>query len=652
MYEDHDLDADDRVHDTQPLPQVEMTKSLEYMLRAILYAYGVDLTVDGSCESISHTLGCPITMDMLGLALSDGVALCKLATCVEHVSRTKTRCKPVSPIPSTIRGWTLNPKNRSQRLNNIRIALQVLRNDRCVQCRGHASHWALAHPDYLECGDAEATRNLLCIVYGALPVAPEKEPPARGREDTRMRARTHTASEHSSARDSGREGEWRARNDSAEAKDVTGKPPDMRHRSSSVPCSRYDQTHTMMQEQSPSRSVLPRSTRLPQRGAAAVAPGIPAVVDVAHDDVAHARECEEEDTVIYDVPSDHGNAAARKEREGQRGGCVAGCGGWEEVEWLLEADRAQPAFGGQCTLPSHTATPYAELADGGLAGRGRFSVQLQLHTCRWLVTLNLPDATPALSRHEFANLSQAAHSASLLDDPLKNGCMLLHVAQVLRAQKPCAPPWCDARGRPTCVTAVRRNVETALQLVRPLLQSAHEHCGHEALQGASTVPLLDVEALVAGDDVAIWTLLHRLRLASRHMHSLADPTSRAASALAGARPGKLGQRRVLPYSADQTELLEAAVVMWLSSVAQHVPALKAVLPAPGDESLYFPEVSLVGGAPRLLGLVLAEMYDSGGILLASVASFATGMPVHVMRSVGSLWICLWICVGNMLIWVS
>ena len=257
------------------------------------------------------------------------------------------------------------------------------------------------------------------------------------------------------------------------------------------------------------------------------------------------------------------------------------------------------------------------------------------------MTLNLPIATPSLTRHEFANLSQAVDGASLLDDPLKNGCLLLHLAQVLRGHHPSTPPWCKALGRPMSVAAVRKNVETALELVQPLLMKASVA---EQQQGREQGDLVNVEALVAGDDVAIWSLLHRLRLASRH--SLLLGGSAGLSGGGGQRETRAGsthKRKVLPYSEEQVELLEAALVIWLSSVALHVPALRAVLPAPDDAAAGYAQWNLVGSAPRLLGMVLAEMHASGGILLASVASLATGMPVRVMRSVKSHAV----AVGNM-----
>jgi hypothetical protein len=258
------------------------------------------------------------------------------------------------------------------------------------------------------------------------------------------------------------------------------------------------------------------------------------------------------------------------------------------------------------------------------------------------VTLNLPIATPSLTRHEFANLSQAVDGASLLDDPLKNGCLLLHLAQVLRGQQPSTPPWCKALGRPKSVAAVRKNVETALELVQPLLQKASvaEQQGRQQERVFS----LDVEALVAGDDVAIWSLLHSLRLASRHSLLLGGTAGLSGGGgQRETRESSTHTRQVLPYSEEQVELLEAALVIWLSSVALHVPALRAVLPAPDDAAAGYAQWNLVGSAPRLLGMVLAEMHASGGILLASVASLATGMPVRVMRSVKSHAV----AVGNM-----
>ena len=599
--------------------QLEMRAPLQHMLDAITYAYGVDLTATAGEEGGCRKAVEPLSMPVIGKAMSDGVALCRLATCVQRVAQTKTSCLPLSPLSSTIRGWTLTPSNRSQRLNNLRIALETLRSDARVQILGHASHWSLLHPDHLEHGDPDAARNVICIVYDALarsfPLSPEKAKTGRSGHvsHTPLGSNETGQTRASPVRSAGNVGGDEP--PAAVCVSVARSPDHAEHVGGDVTAVEFGRQRVSQparRARSVSRSLSPAAAR-PPRSRSAAARGRPAG---AGDAGAEQREWEDaEDTVIYHAPVQ----SERAHVPGQS--CAEGCGGWAQVERLLAADRAQPA------LDAHFLD---SVGNGALQRDARPSLQLQMHLCRWLVTLNLPVATPSLSRHEFANLSQAVDDASLLDDPLKNGCLLLHLAQVLRGQQPHTPPWCKTLGRPKTVVAVRKNVETALELVQPLLKaSAAEHQGRELA--------VDVEALVAGDDVAIWTLLHRLRLASSRHGPLPGDT---AGLPGGSEHGKGSMRgrhcrQVLPYSEEQVELLEAALVIWLSSVAHHVPTLRAVLPAPDEASSGYAQVNLVGSASRLLGVVLAEMHDSGGILLASVASLATGMPVRVMRSVKS-----------------
>jgi hypothetical protein len=613
----------------EAMPWVEddsaASTSLCRMLNEILYAYGVDLTGGGSAGGgKSKTLGTELVLQQVAAAVSDGVLLCKLATCVERVTRTKTRCLPQSPMSSSIRGWTLNPKKRSQRVNNIRIALQALRNDRGIQVKGHASHRCLYHPDLFERGDVDTVHALLRIVHDSIAEAissvsssPQKAQHAQSWRQDRTRSESDDHSvEWAGGRGNTRDGE-------AAAARVC-------RRSLSNPRSQGEEElqearRSRSQEHLQQRSAS-RSEALPSTASRTAQHGVVAVAATAAKD--EADQCEENDTVIYDEPQGGRQLAAR---QGLRRTCADGCGGWEQVEALLEEHRAQASLNGHWTETLHTRAKSDLLLDQ--KGMQKLSLpppssQLQLHTCRWLVSLNLPEAPPALSRHEFANLSQAADATSFLEDPIKNGCMLLHVAQVLRGQQPCTPPWCKAQGRPTSVAAVRKNVEAALQLVQPLL-----HKDKDSEARGSVYDMFDVEALVSGDDNAVWSLLHQLRLSSKHRSSLSDPARVVQSfdAEARAASGKCG-KQVLPYSREQVELLEVAIVMWLSAVAQHVTALKAILPSPGDG---YPEVNLVGAAPRLLGLVVAGLHDSGGVLLANVASFATGMPVRAMRNVKS-----------------
>ena len=598
--------------------------SLCRMLNDILYAYGVDLTGGGSAGGgKSKTQGTELVLRQVAAAVSDGVLLCKLATCVERVTRTKTRCLPQSPMSSSIRGWTLNPKKRSQRVNNIRIALQALRNDRGIQVKGHASDRCLYHPDLFERGDVDTVHALIRIVHHSIAEAissmsssPQKAQHAQSWRQGRTRSESDDHSvEWAHGRRNMRDGEAAA---ARVCRRSPSNPPSQKEEE--LQEARRSQSQENLEQRSAPRSeALPSTASRPaQHGVVAVAPAT-----AAKDE---ADQCEEHDTVIYDEPRGGRQLDAT---QGMRRTCAEGCGGWEQVDALLEEHRAQPSLDGHWTETLHTRAKSDILLDQKGIQKLSLpspSLQLQLHTCRWLVSLNLPEAPPALSRHEFANLSQAADATSFLEDPIKNGCMLLHVAQVLRGQQPCTPPWCKAQGHPTSVAAVRKNVEAALQLVQPLLQKDSEARG-------PVYDMFDVEALVSGDDNAVWSLLHQLRLSSRHRSSLSDPARVVRSFDAEARVASgNGGKHVLPYSREQVELLEVAIVMWLSAVAQHVTALKAILPSPGDG---YPEVNLVGAAPRLLGLVVAGFHDSGGVLLANVASFATGMPVRAMRNVKS-----------------
>jgi len=529
---------------TQWMDGFEVKVSLRRMLDAILHAYGVDLSGQGSGqggrEEALRRFGSRLQLAQVAMALSDGVLMCKLATSVERVTCTKTRCLPQSPTSSSIRGWTLDPKNRSQRVNNIRIALAALRSDRGIQVKGHASHSCLYHPEPFERGDMDAVHSLVCIVYDSLP----------GNLDVlALKSRQGGSRNEASASSAGRARDTAEARPRGDARARHGEATDAR--SQSIPRDGG--------EEAAPRVARPRAPR-------SLSPPRPAAAEALQraDDAAAA--CDNEDAVMYDAPSEHGLAPR------VQGPCAQGCGGWQQVEALVSGQKAVPEYSGAWleVLPGKVS-PGSGGADRDLKGEATASLQLQLHTCRWLVSLNLPEAPPALSRHEFANLSQAADASSFLEDPLKNGCMLLHVAQVLRGQPPATPPWCKAQGRPTSVAAVRKNVEAALQLVQPILLHGADAC--EPVDAA-----FDVEALVSGDDVAVWTLLHRLRLASRRRSSMSDPASVVGSVHGEGRAGKEDSRhsgkQALSYSCEQVELLEVALVMWLSAVAQHVPALR------------------------------------------------------------------------------
>jgi hypothetical protein len=62
---------------------------------------------------------------------------------------------------------------------------------------------------------------------------------------------------------------------------------------------------------------------------------------------AEQEHCEDaEDTVIYHAPVNSECHAPVNSQwvPAQRRSCAEGCGGWEQVERLLAADRAQPAL--------------------------------------------------------------------------------------------------------------------------------------------------------------------------------------------------------------------------------------------------------------------------------------------------------------------
>ena len=162
--------------------QVRMRAGVQEMIASIKYAYGVDLGGDAGAEArrrhnaeLTSTSTCiklgarseklGINMEQVATALSDGVALCKLATCLQQASHSRSSSMPLTPTSSNLRGWTLTPKNRSQRLNNLRIALEVLRNDRSIQMRGHATHSSLFQVELLESGDVESARCIIAILY-------------------------------------------------------------------------------------------------------------------------------------------------------------------------------------------------------------------------------------------------------------------------------------------------------------------------------------------------------------------------------------------------------------------------------------------------------------------------------------------------------
>jgi len=386
--------------------QLRMKAPLQHMLDAINYAYGVDLAAaageQGNCPKTDE----PLSMQALGRAMSDGVSLCRLATCVQRVAQTKTSCMPLSPLSSVIRGWTLKPTNRSQRLNNIRIALGVLRSDARVKMQGHASHWTLMDPDEIEHGDADTARNLICIIYDALaqtfPLSPEKAKTGRSGLASHVSRHVTHATHASRVHDAG---SIRGDEPPAVRHDGAQGPPGAdgdRHahgggthvearqmRGSSVPRSRHyepqaggyvtalacEQQHLRQAARralSVSRSLSPAAAR-PSRSHSAAARGRPAgAADAA---AAEQENCEDaEDTVIYHAPVNGKWAPA------QRRSCAEGCGGWEQVERLLAADRAQPALDGHFLGSG---------ANGTVACDAPPSLLLQMHTCRSLVTLNL-----------------------------------------------------------------------------------------------------------------------------------------------------------------------------------------------------------------------------------------------------------------------
>ena len=79
---------------------------------------------------------------------------------------------------------------------------------------------------------------------------------------------------------------------------------------------------------------------------------------------------------------------------------------------------------------------------------------------------------------------------------------------------------------------------------------------------------VDVEALVAGDDVAIWTLLHRLRLASSRHGPLPGDTAGLPGGSEHGKGSVRGRhcRQVLPYSEEQMAAQPSSVGM-LDAVA-------------------------------------------------------------------------------------
>ena len=400
--------------------ELRMKAPLQHMLDAINYAYGVDLAAaageQGNCPKTDE----PLSMQALGRAMSDGVSLCRLATCVQRVAQTKTSCMPLSPLSSAIRGWTLKPTNRSQRLNNIRIALGVLRSDARVKMQGHASHWTLMDPDEIEHGDADAARNVICIIYDALaqtfPLSPEKA--KTGRSGLASHVSPHVTHATHASRVHGA-GSVRGDEPPAVGHDGAQGPPgadcdahgggthvDVRNMwGSSVPRSRHyepqaecrvtalacEQQHVRQparRARSVSRSLSPAAAR-PLRSHSAAARGRPAgAADAA---AAEQENCEDaEDTVIYHAPvnsiyqapvnSECHAPVNNQWAPAQRRSCAEGCGGWEQVERLLAADRAQPALDGHFLGSG---------ANGTVASDARPSLLLQMHTCRSLVTLNL-----------------------------------------------------------------------------------------------------------------------------------------------------------------------------------------------------------------------------------------------------------------------
>ena len=150
------------------------------MLQAILHVYGVDLLGDAGFEGrmSGETAergggGCGRGgvrgFEALGRVFAEGVVLCRLASSLQWVTRTKLRCLPrVAASVGALRGCAQAPRKRAQRLANIRLALSVLRSDRSVQQRGHATHPVLFDAAVIERGDAATAESLVCILYDAV----------------------------------------------------------------------------------------------------------------------------------------------------------------------------------------------------------------------------------------------------------------------------------------------------------------------------------------------------------------------------------------------------------------------------------------------------------------------------------------------------